>query len=528
MDTKQPSEHKLTPYRSEQPEVEEGTITVNTSGHTQELERNFSIVSICAVGIVTGNTWCALGGSIVVALYNGGPTGVIFEFLAVSVFYWMIGACIAELASAIPSSSGVYHWAAATSAPRYSKFIGFLAGYWNFFAWVFGSASMSSILANEVLAMWGLFHPDYVAERWHVFICYIIISWSCCAVVLFANRALPMVNNIGLFLTLGGCFLTILVCAIMPTTTGAGHATTAAVWSSWSNDTGYKSNGLVFVTGMLNGAFSVGTPDCVSHLAEEIPRSRVNVPKAIAAQLGVGFVTGLFYLIAIFYSINDIGALMNNPYTNPLAELYRQATGSKAGSCGLLIVVFLPTVANCIGTYITCGRMLWTLSRDRATPFSSTLGVISPRWGNPFAATVACLIITTILGLIYIGSAVAFNAFVGSFIILSSASYLLAILPHLLSGRKNIEFGPFKLPDKLAAVIMPIACAYIVAFIVIFCFPYSMPVSAETMNYSSAITGGLTVIIALLYPWQCRNGFVSPVEVARSIAAADVVKDDHE
>ena len=200
---------------------------------------------------------------------------------------------------------------------------------------------MSSILANEVLAMWGLFHPDYVAERWHVFICYIIISWSCCAVVLFANRALPMVNNIGLFLTLGGCFLTILVCAIMPTTTGAGHATTAAVWSSWSNDTGYKSNGLVFVTGMLNGAFSVGTPDCVSHLAEEIPRSRVNVPKAIAAQLGVGFVTGLFYLIAIFYSINDIDALMNNPYTNPLAELYRQATGSKAVSCGLLIVVFL-------------------------------------------------------------------------------------------------------------------------------------------------------------------------------------------
>lgn len=55
-----------------------------------------------------------------------------------------------------------------------------------------------------------------------------------------------------------------------------------------------------------------------------------------------------------------------------------------------------------------------------------------------------------------------------------------------------------------------------------------MPVSAETMNYSSAITGGLTVIIALLYPWQCRNGFVSPVEVTRSIAAADVVKDDHE
>jgi hypothetical protein len=38
---------------------------VNASGHKQELDRNFSLLSICAVGICTGNTWAALGGSIV-------------------------------------------------------------------------------------------------------------------------------------------------------------------------------------------------------------------------------------------------------------------------------------------------------------------------------------------------------------------------------------------------------------------------------------------------------------------------------
>ena len=113
------------------------------------------------------------------------------------------------------------------------------------------------------------------------------------------------------------------------------------------------------------------------------------------------------------------------------------------------------------------------LRSDRATPFANTIGHISPRWQNPFAATVACGCITTVLGLIYIGSAVAFNAFVGSFIILSSASYLAAILPHLLTKRKNIEFGPFRLPNVVAAILMPVACAYIIAFIVLFCFPYS-------------------------------------------------------
>ena len=31
----------------------------------QQLDRNFSLLSISAVGVVTGNTWAALGGSIV-------------------------------------------------------------------------------------------------------------------------------------------------------------------------------------------------------------------------------------------------------------------------------------------------------------------------------------------------------------------------------------------------------------------------------------------------------------------------------
>ena len=70
-------------------------LEVNETGHIQELERNFSLFSICSVGIVTGNTWAALGGSIVVAIYNGGPPGVLYEFIAVSIFYWLVAASLA-------------------------------------------------------------------------------------------------------------------------------------------------------------------------------------------------------------------------------------------------------------------------------------------------------------------------------------------------------------------------------------------------------------------------------------------------
>ena len=42
---------------------------INASGHKQELDRQFSLLSICAVGICTGNAWAALGGSIVSLFY---------------------------------------------------------------------------------------------------------------------------------------------------------------------------------------------------------------------------------------------------------------------------------------------------------------------------------------------------------------------------------------------------------------------------------------------------------------------------
>jgi len=42
----------------------------------------------------------------------------------------MIAACIAEMASAIPSSAGVYHWASVTGGARFGKVIGFYAGWY--------------------------------------------------------------------------------------------------------------------------------------------------------------------------------------------------------------------------------------------------------------------------------------------------------------------------------------------------------------------------------------------------------------
>jgi choline transport protein len=129
---------------SSQATPEDGAL-INASGHVQELQRNFSLLSLAGVGLVVGNVWPAIGGSILVAIFNGGPPGVLYEFIVVSIFYWTVAASIAELASAIPSSAGVYHWASVTPGKKWGRVVGFYAGWWNTLAWVLGAASMTAI-----------------------------------------------------------------------------------------------------------------------------------------------------------------------------------------------------------------------------------------------------------------------------------------------------------------------------------------------------------------------------------------------
>lgn len=38
---------------------------VNISGHVQELDRNFGLISLASLAITSGNTWIAAGGAIV-------------------------------------------------------------------------------------------------------------------------------------------------------------------------------------------------------------------------------------------------------------------------------------------------------------------------------------------------------------------------------------------------------------------------------------------------------------------------------
>lgn len=325
------------------------------------------------------------------------------------------------------------------------------------------------------------------------------------------NSIVPHLNVLGIAAIVLGGITTIIVCATM-VSTGSGPASNETVWADWSADIGYPS-GFVFVSGMLNGAFTMGTPDATTHLAEEIPRPEIHVPNAIAAQYVLGFVSAFAYLITILYSIKDYTTLSTAAF--PIAEVYWQATqGSTGVTVFLLVLLLLPTLVCTVGLYVTCGRTLWTLARVNATPLSSHLGRISEKQHMPVTATLASAVLVTILGFIYLGSSTAFNSFIASFILHSSGSYMAAIVPYLFRRHNpGFKHGPFHLRGLFGWIVHAWASGYMVVWFVVYCFPYALPTDAQSMNYSVVIWGGLTLLIGLWWLVAGRRRCLWPAAI---------------
>lgn len=228
-------------------------------------------------------------------------------------------------------------------------------------------------------------------------------------------------------------------------------------------------------------------------------------------QMLTAFTTSFVYLIALFYSINDLDAVLSSTIGFfPTAEIYRQATGTNAGAIGLIAVLFLATFPTLIGTFVTGGRMWWSLARDNATPFATYFAHVDPTHNCPVRATVAMSALVTCLGCIYVGSTTAFQALISSFIVLSTLSYLGAILPHVLTGRRNMVPGPFYMGQKLGMAVNLLALVYILVTVVFFCFPLVLPATVQNMNYTSVITVGLMALTTLWWLLRARNKYQGP------------------
>jgi amino acid transporter len=117
------------------------------------------------------------------------------------------------------------------------------------------------IEASVAVQLYAVFHTDLEIKSWHIYVAYLLLTWLSVLFCIFGNHIIPKLQNVGLFIILAGGLTTIIVLAAMP----KQHASTYTVFRDWENQTGWPS-GVAFLTGVLNGAFTIGTPDAITHL----------------------------------------------------------------------------------------------------------------------------------------------------------------------------------------------------------------------------------------------------------------------
>ncbi|KAL1977153.1 hypothetical protein VTN31DRAFT_12 [Thermomyces dupontii] len=140
--------------------LDEDAYKLAEMGYTQDMQRNFSVLSLLGVGFSLTNSWFGISASLITGINSGGTVLTVYGIPLIALISTCVGITLSELASAMPNAGGQYFWANELAPPKYANFASYLTGW---FAWtgsIFTSASVALGLGSAGVGMWQLSHPD--------------------------------------------------------------------------------------------------------------------------------------------------------------------------------------------------------------------------------------------------------------------------------------------------------------------------------------------------------------------------------
>jgi choline transport protein len=150
-------------------------------------------------------------------------------------------------------------------------------------------------------------------------------------------------------------------------------------------------------------------------------------------------------------------------------------------------------------------------------PFSNFLCQVRPGWDIPLNAVFVSFVVTCLLSLINLGSAVAFNAIVSLTVGAILSSYIISI--SCVALRKIRKDHPLPRArwslGKAGLTVNIIAVLFLLLIFVFAFFPLGTPVTPETMNWSSLIYGTIVVFAVVYFFVHGRKVYEGPVVLVK-------------
>lgn len=480
----------------------ESSIDYYNEGEPQ-LRKRFSFINLLGVGFGLTNSWFGISSSMVTGISSGGPLMVIYGIVIITLLSVAIGSSLAELSSAYPHAGGQFYWTLKLANKKHRRFLAYMTGFLSWIGSVFTSASTTLSVCFLLVGFYALTHPEFEVQRWHIFVTFEILHVILSCFNCF-GKTLPVISASALYISISS-FLIITIAVL-----GGAHGkyqNPKFVFATFYNETGWKNSGIAFILGLINPAWSFSCLDCATHMAFEVENPERVIPLSILGTVAIGFITSFLFVIAMFFSIQDLDAVLNSSTGFPILEIFHQAlNNSKAGAIVLGCLILITASGCVIACHTWQARLCWSFSRDNGLPFSRFWGRIDARSNLPLNAHLMSCVCIALLGLLYLASATAFNSLITGCISFLLFSYAIPVGLLLFNKKRQIAHGPFWL-GKIGFFFNIVLLGWTLFALVFFSFPFVLPVAPDNMNYSSVFIVAALMFVLVFWKFSAKKTF---------------------
>ncbi|KAH7390440.1 choline transport protein [Cadophora sp. MPI-SDFR-AT-0126] len=491
------------------------TLTNHGSSSGAHLQRNMGKINMVAMTFAILNTWIALAGVMGTVLGAGGPVAFVYGFIFCVLCNVCITASLGELASIWPTAGGQYHYSYMLGNEKWKRIWSFTVGWLSIVGWLTLVTTATYFAAFFITAaIIVATNGTYESAPWKVYLIFVAIIVFTTVSNLYGNKIMCHWNNAAMMWSLP-CFGNISV-----TLLAISKKTDATyVFTGFSNSTGWPS-GISWILGMGQSALSLIGSDAATHMSEEMSRPTRDTAKAMVYSIVVGGITGLGFILVILFCLNDPETVLATATGMPITEMIYQSTGSAAAAAILTLMLGICFINGTNAAVTTVSRLLFAMARDQGTVASEYFSRIDPKFKVPSRTIIVCCIFNLCFGLLYLGPAVAFNAYVYCTTLFLNISYGAPILMLVVGGRKAVseQVVDFKI-GHLGPLLNMISVIFIAIASII-------PATSNNMNFVSAVIGiaALFIVVTWMITRKEYDGpDVSILEGLRSVDSAPQV-----
>ncbi len=264
-------------------------------------------------------------------------------------------------------------------------------------------------------------------------------------------------------------------------------------------------------------------------MSEEVREARTAVPKALMASVAINGILGFGMLIGVLFCIGSIENALTPSTGFTFMEVFQEALGTNSFATGLTALLLVLFIFCAVAVLGATSRVTWSFARDDGLPGSSWIKRVSdsdvrcaeiraddvdqvePRTHLPLYSIGLSAFISMLLGLINIGSSVAFNAIVSLVVAAYFGSYMIPIVIVIIKRLKGqpLQMGPWNM-GKWGLAVNIFSMVWLTITWTFSFFPIAVPVTPETMNWSSTLWGGLMFFGLAWYFTIQRKRFTGP------------------